>query len=398
MLLCLHPHAPPRLALPARPLPRFAAAGPLLTASPPLALLPSPAASLSLPPALLSRSMLPILTVVCLCFLFSLPSALSCLLPAPTHEARLRRKLSRRLFTGFTLGHLVSLWIFSGTAGFLCVFAAMALVAQLEYYQMALRNGVYPTWKLGTLGSLLMYAAAASRALGLRDAIFPLTGTVTIVYLLLRRERKTPPTTMNDISTTFMGIYYFGYMPSFWIRLRSLGPMPPAEVFSLFLPAQALSAPFVSRIIACSADVFSVGALVQWWTMVSIVSADVAAYFTGKRFGRTPLIKVSPRKTWEGLLGGCAAAVAVSASGARLMGWPCAWLTGGAYGLMCAVMALIGDLTVSLLKRSAQVKDTGAILPGHGGLLDRLDSYLLVAAPAYFFVTLLLPLASKLLP
>ena len=58
---------------------------------------------------------------------------------------------------------------------------------------------------------------------------------------------------------------------------------------------------------------------------------------------------------------------------------------------MCAVMALIGDLTVSLLKRSAGVKDTGKLLPGHGGLLDRLDSYLLVPAPAYFYVRALLP-------
>jgi len=106
------------------------------------------------------------------------------------------------------------------------------------------------------------------------------------------------------------------------------------------------------------------------------------------------LIRVSPKKTWEGLYGGCAAAMAVSALGGTLMGWPLPLITGGAYGLMCALMALVGDLTVSLLKRSAQVKDTGSLLPGHGGLLDRLDSYLLVAAPAYFFVKLLLPLTS----
>ena len=70
--------------------------------------------------------------------------------------------------------------------------------------------------------------------------------------------------------------------------------------------------------------------------------------------------------------------------------WPRPLLSGAAYGLMCAVMALVGDLTVSLLKRSAGVKDTGSLLPGHGGLLDRLDSYLLVSAPAYFFVNFLL--------
>ena len=66
--------------------------------------------------------------------------------------------------------------------------------------------------------------------------------------------------------------------------------------------------------------------------------------------------------------------------------WPSPLLSGAAYGLMCTVMALIGDLTVSLMKRSAQIKDTGSLLPGHGGLLDRIDSYLLVAAPAYFFI------------
>ena len=114
------------------------------------------------------------------------------------------------------------------------------------------------------------------------------------------------------------------------------------------------------------------------------------AYFAGKNFGKTQLIPVSPRKTWEGLIGGCVGAMGVCAWGATLMRWPRPLLSGAAYGLMCAVMALIGDLTISLLKRSAGVKDTGSLLPGHGGLLDRLDSYLLVSAPAFYFVQFLL--------
>ena len=59
-----------------------------------------------------------------------------------------------------------------------------------------------------------MHVAACSTSPLLRDALFPLTGTVTILYLLLRQEKQTPPTTMNDVSTTFMGIYYFGCAPS----------------------------------------------------------------------------------------------------------------------------------------------------------------------------------------
>jgi len=257
---------------------------------------------------------------------------------------------------------------------------------------MARESGCYPTWKLGLVGTFGMHVAACSTSPLLRDALFPLTGTVTILYLLLRQEKKTPPTTMNDVSTTFMGIYYFGYMPSFWMRLRCLGPASASAVLPELLPAGSAiwQWPLVRMVAASSADCFTWGALVQWWTMISIVAADVAAYFAGKRFGRTQLIEVSPNKTWEGLIGGCLAAMLFSTTGALLMSWPKPLLTGPFYGLTCAVMALIGDLTVSLLKRSAGVKDTGALLPGHGGLLDRLDSYLLVPAPAYFFVLLLI--------
>ena len=134
---------------------------------------------------------------------------------------------------------------------------------------------------------------------------------------------------------------------------------------------------------------FTQGAIVQWWTMISIVAADIAAYFGGKRWGKTKLIKVSPNKTWEGLWGGVVAATATMAAAAVLLGWPYPLATGGLYGIGCALMGLAGDLTVSLLKRSARVKDTGSIMPGHGGLLDRLDSYLLVAAPAFFYVSAL---------
>ena len=130
--------------------------------------------------------------------------------------------------------------------------------------------------------------------------------------------------------------------------------------------------------------------------MISIVCADVCAYFGGKRWGKTKLISVSPNKTWEGFVAGIAGSVAMMIAGATLMRWPLPLVSGVMYGTMCAVMGLIGDLTVSLLKRSSGVKDTGDLLPGHGGLLDRIDSFLLVSAPAYFFVRFFLPVLSRL--
>jgi len=309
-----------------------------------------------------------------------------------------RRKLHRRVFTGCMLGAVVSTWIFSGTYAFLSVFALMAVVAQNEYYSMARQNGCFPTWKLGTLGSLAMYISGAMQMRAVHDAMLPLTGCICIVYLLLRQEKNTPPTTMNDVSTTFMGIWYLGYMPSFWVRLRVLDQLPLSQVLPLFLPAALLAKLPVAAIdpSMMGPDLFSKGAIVQWWTMISIVAADICAYFGGKRWGRTKLISVSPNKTLEGFVAGVAGSVAMMLVGATLMRWPLPLVSGALYGAMCAVMGLIGDLTVSLMKRSSGVKDTGDLLPGHGGLLDRIDSFLLVSAPAYFFVRYFLPVLSGL--
>ena len=163
----------------------------MLATAPPIA----PLADLSL----LAPAIVPIISIISLCLLGMVPSGLKALFSTSD-----RRQLHRRVFTGCMLGVLVSLWIFSGTYAFLSIFAAFAFVAQNEYYYMARENGCYPTWKLGLLGSMGMYLSACSTNPILRDALFPMTGTITILYLLLRQERKTPPTTMNDVSTTFV--------------------------------------------------------------------------------------------------------------------------------------------------------------------------------------------------
>mmetsp|Transcript_19922 Transcript_19922/g.55293 ORF Transcript_19922/g.55293 Transcript_19922/m.55293 type:complete len:118 (+) Transcript_19922:1183-1536(+) len=100
-------------------------------------------------------------------------------------------------------------------------------------------------------------------------------------------------------------------------------------------------------------------------------------------------MQVSPNKTKEGFLGGLVLCSIFTTTGAWLMCWPLWWIVGPIYGGMISALGLMGDLTVSLFKRDAGIKDTGNVLPGHGGILDRVDSYMLAAAPVYYFVKFL---------
>ncbi|HEY5666159.1 MAG TPA: phosphatidate cytidylyltransferase [Gammaproteobacteria bacterium] len=114
------------------------------------------------------------------------------------------------------------------------------------------------------------------------------------------------------------------------------------------------------------------GPLMILFALMIVWSADIGAFFVGRQFGRTPLApRVSPKKTWEGVGGGVVLATAAGILAATILELPLARLA-----LLAALMALvsvIGDLGISMLKRRAGLKDAGVLLPGHGGILDRFD-------------------------
>ncbi|MCK9529727.1 MAG: phosphatidate cytidylyltransferase [Gammaproteobacteria bacterium] len=118
--------------------------------------------------------------------------------------------------------------------------------------------------------------------------------------------------------------------------------------------------------------------------MVLVSFADIGAYFAGRAFGRRKLApRVSPGKTWEGLGGAVALTLAIAFGAARLLAIPDAVLLGFlAVCLVTVLASVVGDLTESMFKRMAGAKDSGHLLPGHGGVLDRLDS-LTAAAPVF---------------
>mmetsp|Transcript_14791 Transcript_14791/g.37750 ORF Transcript_14791/g.37750 Transcript_14791/m.37750 type:complete len:136 (+) Transcript_14791:1-408(+) len=131
--------------------------------------------------------------------------------------------------------------------------------------------------------------------------------------------------------------------------------------------------------------------MLVFWTWLAEAFADIGAFFFGRYFGRNKLSPISPKKTVEGAVAGFTFSGSIMLVGAYLMGWPSWFATGILYGITIGVVGLMGDLTASLFKRDAGVKDSGNIIPGHGGILDRADSYVLIAPLVYYFVTLVLP-------
>jgi len=116
-----------------------------------------------------------------------------------------------------------------------------------------------------------------------------------------------------------------------------------------------------------------------------IWAADVGAYFFGRRLGRVKLApQISPGKTWEGVIGGLGSAALMASVAGIVLGVPLGAFVSVA--LAASLVSIIGDLTVSMFKRNVGLKDSGRLLPGHGGVLDRIDS--LAAAVPFFFIGL----------
>jgi phosphatidate cytidylyltransferase len=126
---------------------------------------------------------------------------------------------------------------------------------------------------------------------------------------------------------------------------------------------------------------FRQGAELLIFVLLIVWVADMGAFFVGKGFGRVKLApRISPGKTWEGVLGGLAAVVLLAALGSRYFDIGVAVLV--PFCIAVAMLSVVGDLTVSMFKRTAGIKDSGSLFPGHGGVLDRIDS-VTAAAPLF---------------
>ncbi len=165
----------------------------------------------------------------------------------------------------------------------------------------------------------------------------------------------------------------------FWLALAP-GRHQPA--LTLLCGAPVLVPAFIALArVQVSPRGFARGPEMVLWMLLLVFAADIGAYFTGRSLGRHKLApRVSPGKTWEGVIGGLLAVALVAGIGAVHFGMAIA--AGIAFGCTVGMFSVIGDLTESMFKRAAGLKDSGNVLPGHGGILDRIDS-VTAAAPLY---------------
>ena len=257
------------------------------------------------------------------------------------------REFGRRTATAVVFGIIVLGAYYLGGVSWFVVLGLAAAIACLEFYSLARHSGYRPVVAVGVI-MVLALVTQTFLGLDLTWAILSL-GLVTTVawgYTL----QALSETFIADWASTFVGVLYSGGLLLHGILLRDLP------------------------------DGLAWGALVFLGTW----SCDTFAYLIGRMWGRHKFApRISPKKTWEGAVGGFVCSFAVTMLTAWALSLPLVPMLG--LGILIPLATIAGDLVESMLKRSAGVKDTGAWIPGHGGLLDRIDSLIFVIPTVYYY-------------
>lgn len=258
---------------------------------------------------------------------------------------------AKRMLTGFIMGTIVMLCIIWGDLALLCLLAFMLFAGSREYVKMLNHKGFYPSLKVIYLTEAILAAVVYFKRFDLVAITLTICAMGSFMWVLFRGRQPY----IANVATTLLGMVYCGWFPLHLIFLRDL-----------------------------SCDKYDSGLGFVVLMFISILLTDIGCYYVGSKFGKHKLAPViSPNKTIEGSVGGAFFAII----GAMVIGlylgvqWYIALLA----GILCTTFAQIGDLSESLIKRDAGVKDSGTSLPGHGGFLDRTDSFILTLPIMYYF-------------
>ena len=260
-------------------------------------------------------------------------------------------KNATRMLTGFIMGTIAMSAIIYGKWAILLMLLVIIFFASKEYVKILEHKGFYPSLKVMFLSQLIIASIAYFQRFDLVAVALTFCSIGAFMWVLFRGRQPY----IANVATTLLGIIYCGWFPLHLIFLRHLS----SERFHDGL-----------------------GFVVLMFT--AILMTDIGCYYAGRHLGKHKLAPiVSPNKTIEGSIGGAIAAVI----GALIIGYflQLEWYFSVMLGFLCTVFAQIGDLCESLLKRDAGVKDSGHSLPGHGGFLDRTDSFILTIPVMYYF-------------
>jgi phosphatidate cytidylyltransferase len=278
------------------------------------------------------------------------------------NTSRAGRNLPVAILVGAVLGGGVVASLVYARYAFVGILSAGVLFGTLEVYQRLRTAGyVIPVLPLLVGGQATLWL---TWPLGTRGALAGFGGTVVVcmMWRLLSPHGRTassdaeapPANYLRDVSVTVFLAAWVALFASF-AALLVYQHDGPGRVFSL---------------------------------AVGVVSSDVGGYAAGVLFGRHPMVPaISPKKTWEGLVGSLVSGVAATTlSVTSLAGKP--WWIGALLGLTLVITATLGDLVESQVKRDLGIKDMGNLLPGHGGILDRFDGFLPSAVVAWIVLTM----------
>jgi phosphatidate cytidylyltransferase len=239
--------------------------------------------------------------------------------------------------------------VWFGTPWFTMLIAAMAAIGSLEFYKLGSQLGLQPLAPFGVLWTILIIASQHSSS-NVPEQLLVTSGIIIpAIYFLARRNRERA---LTGWVFTIAGIMYIGWMMRWWVGLRNLDHGMEWVFFGLL-------ATFIN---------------------------DTCAFFCGRAWGTRPLApSISPSKTWQGAIGGGIATVLIAVPLKVVLHLPITHLEAIFLGSLLSLFAQLGDLLESMLKRNAGVKDSGSLLPGHGGMLDRIDSLIFTGVIVYYW-------------
>lgn len=270
-------------------------------------------------------------------------------------------KNALRLITGSIMG-LIAIWcLVNGGIALLALVSIIVFLGSKEFVLILENKGFYPSLKIILFSNMIFALLCYFDRFDLVAIAFTVCSISAFLWVLCRGRQPY----IANVSTTILGFVYTGWFPLHLLLIRGLNAQNHHGFLKLNIQNDGL------------------GYVMLLFTIILLT--DTGGYYFGKKFGKHKLAPtVSPQKTIEGTIGGTVCAVI----GAVIVGHI---IHLGPYhsvilGLLCTVFAQLGDLSESLIKRDAGVKDSGNALPGHGGFLDRTDSYVFTIPVAYYYL------------